>query len=70
MKCMHTKFDGCGLNSFGYFSFSFAKKMAKFSLDMPLPLNRDGKGLGTQAVKMCTFMQRNLHEVFTDNIKI
>ena len=24
-----------------------------YSLDMPLPLNRDGKGLGTQAVKMC-----------------
>ena len=29
------------------------------SLDTPLPLNRDGKGLGTQAVKMCTFMPRN-----------
>ena len=24
------------------------------SLDTPLPLNRDGKGLGTQAVKTCT----------------
>ena len=29
------------------------------SLDTPLPLNRDGKGLGTQAVKTCTFMPRN-----------
>ena len=30
------------------------------SLDTPLPLNRDGKGLGTQAVKTCTRSIRNV----------
>ena len=35
------------------------RRLEEYSLDTPLPLNRDRKGLGTQAVKMCTFMPRN-----------
>ena len=46
--------------------FSFQKNvrlcvMFQSSLDTPLPLNRDRKGLGTQVVKMSTFMPRNRH---------